>query len=830
MKRKILITLLVILIFFVSGVLILLYVNTKILPAKIKALAAQKIEEVLGRRAAIDSVDFSFPQGFVLHHFVLYEKDSPEILCSIEQISFNILPWSVLKDKKVIIPSLRVEKPILKMKHLKNNTFNITDLLTPKNQDQKSSYSLYVGELVVTGGHMNFSDETITPVFNQGMDNIALKANFSLPKNLKFRFSGNLSNTNTSHISLDGNYDISTQKIKAALHIEQLPFQNYLSFFTNLNSIKIENGILKSLDASATWQYGKLDLQSAAEFNNLNLTASSGIRLLGNPSLHLSLKYDSLHGDLLFYDTFLTLNGVTVSNVPSAGEISNLNGQIRYTNDKLIFQELMLNAYNTPMTASGTVENFAEPSLDLKVDAPHFDLSRLKSILPDMFTEKRIDAAGDAAISLSYKGPAQPIALNHLKGNIILNNATFKTEKLPDAVTNITGKIEAAQDDAAWQQLKGNFQNKTYQIDGTLKNFSEPAVETTLISDDLNLKTSFKIANQILDFSSLSGKYFHSDIDLKGNFNSGNHNFTFNGGANVDLNDIPKILPQFEEKFKSLKLSGLCSLEGTVAGQDDNWKNWKTSLSLSSPSLTMSGYHASNVSLHLDQSSQHINRLELTGNIYDGALDVLASADLTEENIPCSLTFHLENLDIAKFKEDSAWRGKDVSGLLSLELSAKGPSARLQDIEGEGTVTIHDGNLWQFDLFEGLGKVLPLREFQTLTFKEGKADFTISNQKISTTNGELSSDLLALLVNGWIDFSKHLNLEVTLHFNEDTLSKAGGLLKASALFGELTSVTISGTLDHRIYTPILGSLIKNTGTLLKEGLKEGLKNIFSGSN
>src|SRR3989338_5231874 len=188
MKRKIIIFL------SAAGITALLawgvvfYLNKTILPIKVKQIIIEKAQLELNRRVSIEGFSFSFLKGFVLEGLTIFEKDSktlPFLEC--EKIAFNILFLPILKDRKIIIPSLKVTNPRIHIAHQKDNSWNFSDIpLQPQSPQAKSAPSLIITKISIFNGMLRFSDSATMPNFSETFERIHLKANLSLPRNIKF--------------------------------------------------------------------------------------------------------------------------------------------------------------------------------------------------------------------------------------------------------------------------------------------------------------------------------------------------------------------------------------------------------------------------------------------------------------------------------------------------------------------------------------------------------------------------------------------------------------------------------------------------------------------
>jgi hypothetical protein len=149
----------------------------------------------------------------------------------------------------------------------------------------------------------------------------------------------------------------------------------------------------------------------------------------------------------------------------------------------------------------------------------------------------------------------------------------------------------------------------------------------------------------------------------------------------------------------------------------------------------------------------------------------------------------------------------------------------LDTLEGQGSVAIKDGNIWQLNLLRGLGVLLFIPEFSRISFVGAQGNFIIQNQKVSTENFQMDSDEVTVLGKGWVGFSGKLNFDITAHFSDKAIEESSSIKRALTTIlsqtNDFMTIKLSGSLKEPKYSvvPLPIDLLKQTGELLKEGLQ-----------
>ena len=103
-----------------------IYVNTAVLPTKMKSLIVRGIEERTGKKVSLDALHFNVFKGFVLRNLTIY--DETRTFLSLEECDCTFLLWPFFK-KQIIIPTIKLKRPVLYLQRRSDGSFNIGDFL-----------------------------------------------------------------------------------------------------------------------------------------------------------------------------------------------------------------------------------------------------------------------------------------------------------------------------------------------------------------------------------------------------------------------------------------------------------------------------------------------------------------------------------------------------------------------------------------------------------------------------------------------------------------------------------------------------------------------------
>jgi hypothetical protein len=441
---------------------------------------------------------------------------------------------------------------------------------------------------------------------------------------------------------------------------------------------------------------------------------------------------------------------------------------VDFNNDAATINALSADVLNTNIRTTGTVTNYKNPQLDLALEAADLDLGRLREIMPQLVDQYGLVLDGSASVKARFKGPA----LQPLKAGILakasFKNINAESTKLHQRIKNISGSIEATPDSLRWQGITAFYQGRKYVLTGQMTHFKAPRIITTLSGPNMELKMDVSKQDDLLTINSLTGKYLNTEFGSKGTVLLAvgrDPIFDISSHASFLLEDMVNLLPESRKKsLQPLNPSGMMDLSADLKGTGSRWQDYTGHATLSSPTLTLMGYHLDGMKISVEQEEGKIKNAALDGTLYDGTVHAVGSLDLLARGMPYDLAINIANTDMHKLKMDSPLKMEEIDGKFFLTTVAHGTVSDFKNkLTATGSAAIRDGFLAQFNLFKGLLGVLndALRIGQ-IEITDVDGNFTIGNQKINTDNLRLKGPTIVLLSRGWVNFGGICDLNVTV--------------------------------------------------------------------
>ncbi|MDP2939538.1 MAG: AsmA-like C-terminal region-containing protein [Candidatus Omnitrophota bacterium] len=826
MKKKIFILFIFFIILF-SGFII--YLNIVLLPIKLKAILIKNIESVLQRKVSLESLHYHLLKGIILQGITIFENQNfnQAPFIKIKEISFNLLYLPLFKEKKIIIPSLRIDSAEFKLIREKDNLWNFSDLLNLKSSDNKSKQKLsfLIYKVSILHSKAILEDKTVEPHFSKELQNLNIRINFALPSKLKFIFDGKILNQNSfSLIALKGEFDILKQKLNASLLAKDIVLIDYSSYYQNLPFV-LKSGKVNNLNLNLKFEDKKFNILAKIESDDMDI-AKDAYEFKGSPIVNVNILYSPEAKEKIDYSGEINPNGSNISGVNFLNSLKNLTGKINFDSHKIQFSNLQGNAFDTLVNISGALENFANPSLNLNITSD-VEVSRLREIFKQQLKDITVNVEGKTHLNLQLTGLLNEISTLELNGEATFLNLVASLPDLPQQIKNLSGQINFDLNGLNWKNLKAQYANSEYISNGVLKNFLSPTIEADLKSGLLFLTTKFNLENDKLFLEKIEGNFLDSNFKLYGEAdirNKENPFFDISLELSGQLKDLKQALPKFKDDLEKIKPQGLIKLIGSFAGNLKDRKFWQTHLKADSQEISLWGLKLDNLSFSYILDEATADNLKISADVYSGKIAVLGKIDLRQEDLPFELKGQITDLDLAKLKLDTPFKDKSLYGIFSGEIMLSGLAQNLESWQGRSSFIFKDGNLWELNLFKGLGKFLLIPEFEKIVFNEAAGDFSMANKNITTDNLELKSNELILDGKGSVDFSGNINLRLLTQFSEQFIQNSASLktflTNILTTASQVLTIKVTGTLQNPKFSvkPIVTDILKNLPGIIFENI------------
>lgn len=595
------------------------------------------------------------------------------------------------------------------------------------------------------------------------------------------------------------------------------------------------NGNISAHKAGVVYEREKITAEAHGQINATDIRLPAGRHFQGNPYFNVVYRYDPQNNNPVDYKGTVHLTKSLLTGVPLLEEIRDIEGIVAVMPDHVQTDGLTFNTQGTNVRLSGLLTGFAEPLLNIEASSDKVDLQKVLTLFPALHKKIQVDLTGQAAVRAAYRGPARSPDEAVIELTAQLDGAAVSHKKLPDTVTDVSGRIDYKKDLVAWDDLRVSYGGKLYTLNGRLNNFARPVVDLEVASDQLALAAQIKILHQAFQFTSFAGDYLNSSFNLKGDvhfFEDAPADVDLRGKFALDLRDVGILVPRLKNRAGQLRPAGILAGEGIYKGKLNDWRNWQLALNAQSDKARLGGYPFENVSVQFAQRDMTISKCSVSSRIYGGELNMTSSADLRGRETPFTSTISLTNLDLARLREDQNLKNRQLAGTLSLSSTLEGTAENWRQLTGKGSLNISNGYIWQWNILKGISGALLIPEFKNIVFTEGRGDFIIRDQKIFTNNARMSSKTVTLDGEGWIAFDKSLNFNIIPTFSELAILRSGSMKKGLTSFLTQTegylNIRLRGTLDDPQYKvetfPI--KILKGTTDILKEGVQTIFEEIF----
>ena len=800
MKKKILIAVFI-LIFIISGGII--YLNSVVLPTRIKSLVIKGIEEQTAKKVSLDSLQFNIFKGLVLRNLVI--EDGGKKIISAREVSCSFLLLPIFK-KNIIIPCVTIKSPAIILERLSDNTFNLQNLFVSKPAAKESKFQFVLYKINITNANVYFQDNTLKQPFRKDIENLNLVVNLSLPATVKFRVKAKIPSKLSMEISGYGEYKLIQKELLSSISLKNINPSEFAPYYEPFQ-VKISDGLFNS-EIKLRFKDEVITADISVQSKGL-IIAKDKLSAQINSDLEAQVKYNlkdkglSYSGKVGFVDSW-------VSGLEPVGTLGNINTEVSFNNAGLSTDKISAVLSGIPLEAKLKLTDYSNPLLN--IDIAHLKLDYLPQLLKDKIKFSFSgQLTGDAALTLKIKS-------SQVEGDLTILNASAKLEKPALFFENISGKIQFNPERVKWKALNLKYQGISYKISGSISNFNAPFVQLELISKDLKLDSEFRLGNKLIHLLKFNGGYLNSEFSIKGNrdiSDTGKLTPNFEGDINLNLKDLDILMAKFKLQLEQIKPRGILNVHFSLSGDLNDFKNCALQAKVISEEVSAYGLKAAHLNLQYNQGSGIIDIPSMNLVLYGGIVNAAVKVNLNSKDALYSLDLDIDGIKIEKLKNDTAAKNKDIAGNLKAQLKLNGVPQDISKLSATGKIYITNGRLWQLNLFQGLGSLLFVRDFSNIVFSDGSCSFIVRDKIISTQDLMMKSSITNLDGIVQIGFDSHIDASLNVQVLSDNVPLTGTFKDlATAIIGgaeHFGTIRITGTLKEPKYrfNPAVGNILKS---------------------
>ncbi|NOX97015.1 MAG: DUF748 domain-containing protein [Nitrospirae bacterium] len=380
MKTKKLKIILVLLLFFLIGLIVL--TNVTITSPRIRDVARNQLEKALERKVRIGELKINLGKGIEIKKLSIENRKGSQpgrfLQVGTLRVRYRLLP---LLERKLVIGRMVLINPRIFLDRDREGKWNFSDLLTSREKVPvaKGGISLkrtsfLISRIIISGGEVILRDGKVSdPPTETKLDNLDLDVSgFSLIAPFRFLLTGNLEGKEPAPLTLKGKVELLPfSKLEVNLAINNFVFSSfqpylkeyvpltYLTGKANLN-LNCQMDKEKNLDLTGRMEGKNIGLEfplpsTAREFplervNNLNFSFDLN-KLTANVTPPLKIK--QLEGTLNIDQGEVKLARIEVP-------LNNIKGKFEIKRNKISFSELRANLGDGTINLQGEIHNKGE--------------------------------------------------------------------------------------------------------------------------------------------------------------------------------------------------------------------------------------------------------------------------------------------------------------------------------------------------------------------------------------------------------------------------------------------------------------------------------------
>jgi len=790
--KKIILSILILAVLLISAAVV--YLNTVVLPVKVKGMIQKSIEDATAKSVTIGQIRASLISGLVLRDVSI--GDEASTIISIKEISLRPFLLPFLK-KEFIVPVIKIKSPVINLERRKDGSFNIVDLF--KNHSSKpGEFRIIIRRINIKDGKGSFTDNTFAEPFKKDINGLNADIRFLLPAKIRFEADCDIPGGLSTIIGLWGEYSIPDGSVTAKITLTDASPGEFAPYYKNLN-VDLRGGkanVLANLKYLKSVLTADLDIRAkelAFVKDEISAKFNSDIKCEG--SYNLTSKELKYSGDM-------SVQNMEIDGIKDLGKIESLRSEVKFTESSFHAKDIKAVVFGMPFGAEAYIPDYKAPLFIADITS-ELSLGALKEMLKDKFKiSVPADIRGNGKLYLKWEADLKEAGSTpEINGYLDMENATiaFNKDKPPLEIAN--GQVQYNSKQITWSDLEVKYRDANYSVSGTLTNFEAPGLQMSLNSRDLALKTAAALSGNTITISKFTGKYLGTDFSLTGDIDMSDPSAVMGeikGTAETSIDEIKNIVKDSREKLEKMKLSGDLKVDFRLAGRVNDPKSCAVDANIFSDTISIYDLKPVDVVIDYSQREGVGNITRFHSFLYGGTVTASGRVDFKSTGLPYAMNADITGVKIEALKTATAFKDKDVSGTLRCQGHLQGLYEDPSSAVGSGKIAINNGRLWQLNLFKGLGTLLFSSDFSNIIFSDGGCSFSVKDKSIYTEDLVLRSNLLNIYGSVNISFDKYIDASLKSEFTDDALA-SGSVSSAAANIGKYSYITIKGSLKEPKY-------------------------------
>jgi len=818
------------------------YLNTVFLPGPARQWVATWLAEQTGRRVQMGALTFRVWDGVSIDQIIIFEDprygDQPFL--TLDRITFSCLYLPLLRERRLIIPNLRLIHPKIHLARGAGETWNMEGLrcfhrpATPPSP--RAPITVLLPKLTIVDGELSIDSAHQHPRLEVTLTQIDLRAMLRLPHTVALEGAAQWQTVPTTAIQLQGSWDLERRTGDGTVTARQFPLDAVRRYLP-----RAATEALRELDGMAT-----VTLNAEGRPDAIRMTATvttAGCRwqwesLRGAGDVTLEGEGTIRRGAAWVLDNAalsVQLNEVAIQAPAPWPTIEHLEGTVRVTPHGVEAPALTASVNGLPVRVQGTLTDADHPyrwqhptvSVDVTSDAP---LETLWQALAPYRTGGLASAqlAGVGQLHATLQGPwPHPYVTT-----VLTVEDGHLTSPATGPLEHLSGRFLIQPNLVTATAVGGVWRDQPVQLEGTLINFAAPEVDCTLRWGEIAAEGAFAVEGPRVTLTQLVTTYRRSRAQTTGEITVGSDQVegTLYSEFEIDLAEATALLPATATAVRARQPAGVVTGHAFVRGPLREPRVWECGIKGHADQVVVNGIRFDNVHGEYRQLNGEVAVPTLTALCYGGALSASGTMHLDEPGHPLTAQITVNNLELGRLAKDTPWRERHLAGLVSGECRVHGLGHELpRSLEGDGRLQVTNGQLFEIPVLQGLADLLGAPALNRVTFRDAAGTFALQRERLTTSDLTFYSNLATLTARGSIgpagaiDAHVVTSIDPTAFEHSPQFARTAGqfLHKAGYLIGE---IKISGTLREPRYEVVPVSLNR----LLKEQVFEQLRGVFEG--
>lgn len=515
-----------------------------------------------------------------------------------------------------------------------------------------------------------------------------------------------------------------------------------------------------------------------------------------NALLKPLLRFADGKADLANSSVTLYVHGGRLSQLPFSQVISDVSAEISANANLVKIKKLEAEFFGGPLQIRGEIDQQDDQTVRLDLALAPNPQEYWNLLSKNWSQGRKWSVSGGTRFQGTIAGNLKKLEELQVKGDIRLEDLSLQRKEDPESRTQLQGmvSIDRLAEKLDISQLSVKRDRLSLDLSGHAQNIQRPEFSLRAANDSFEVQVSGHYERPKLAFERLYLVRGDSQASLAGFIlTAAPRLFEFQGEAALQGKDLSVAGYSALEKLEHLEVQGLWQHRFQFKGIAEERRSWDGQWISRGDRMTWKDIDLGRSEMEVNVRRGMLRLSKLLLNPYEGNLEAVGEANLSQQGIPFQVEAVLRDLDLSLLAEREGVP-ESLYGKANAKLYWGGSTLLPESWNGQGTLLVREANLVAVPVLEEILALLRLvpNLSDTGRVHSVAGNFTLEKKRIQTSDLVFVTPELQIAVEGAVGLDQTLDLTVTSQASENLRKGSESAQTVGQIIDVIAGVVLPG--------------------------------------